>query len=310
MNFFKRSNSNSKSNINSSNNSNTNGSRQSFILSFSSPPVNPLSASNNNRNTLQMNDMNNTQQQLELGAQHQMQMQMGAQQQQQQMQMQQRSLDTFKTEFTQFTTLEFFDCFIKSASNMGLLKTPLPNQLTRYHVRTASIQLLQAARIDAQDLILTDDVNGGTIALNHRGLFQVESYLAFKVETKAATNIQRLWKGYTTRKRLLNAFLAESTLIEKQRQQKVMRQMPGQVVQQKMMGEQQQHHHQSESSLLPPPPIEKNSVSQQQKPLQPAALSSSLLHETGHLEEYINKLSSMYHSILHAQRPPSVSIGL
>jgi hypothetical protein len=156
------------------------------------------------------------------------------------------------------------------------------------------MQLLQAARIEVQDVIVTDNLNGGTIALNHRGLFQVESYLAFKVETKAATNIQRIWRGYITRKRLLNKFLAESVQIENQRKHHQQQPQLQPQISVKNIAEKQRQS-------LPPPPTEMNRMSLQQ--LQPAALS---LPETGHLEAYVYKLSSMYYNILHAQRPPSV----
>jgi hypothetical protein len=46
--------------------------------------------------------------------------------------------------------------------------------------------------------------------VTEKGIHQIQSYLAMKIEAKAATDIQKIWKGYITRKRVLNYFMKKS----------------------------------------------------------------------------------------------------
>ncbi|KAI8900915.1 hypothetical protein BC833DRAFT_204702 [Globomyces pollinis-pini] len=105
-----------------------------------------------------------------------------------------------------FSMMDFFDRFVRSANEKGLLRTPLPTPLSRALIRTSSIQLLQAARLDPQDVTLHEDNYGGTITLTSFGLQHIVQFLNFKQQSKAATNIQKVWRGYVTRKKVAYMF--------------------------------------------------------------------------------------------------------
>ena len=108
----------------------------------------------------------------------------------------------------QFSTMDFFDRFVRPASEKGLLRTPLPTPITKQHVRQCSIQLLQAARLSPEEVRVVDDNYGGTIAVSKHGLSQVMAYLQYRQQTKAAIVIQKTFRGFVTRKVLAAHFLS------------------------------------------------------------------------------------------------------
>jgi hypothetical protein len=107
-----------------------------------------------------------------------------------------------------FSTMDFFDRFVRSANEKGLLKTPLPTPLSRQHIMMTSVQLLQAARIDKRDVRIEDDNYGGTIQLSQLGLAQIHGFLIHRQQQKAAIMIQKWWRGYRVRKQLGAEFQA------------------------------------------------------------------------------------------------------
>lgn len=101
------------------------------------------------------------------------------------------------------STAEFFDRFVKYASDRHLLRTPLPKVITQSHIFHSTVQLLEAARIEQQDISVQNDQFGGTISITPAGLEQVRKFISTLERNKAATNIQRVWRGYAIRKTLL-----------------------------------------------------------------------------------------------------------
>ncbi|KAJ3311019.1 hypothetical protein HDV04_004439 [Boothiomyces sp. JEL0838] len=100
-----------------------------------------------------------------------------------------------------FSTMDFFDRFVRPANEKGLLRTPLPTPISRSHIRASSIQLLQAARLESHDVSVQDDNYGGIINLTNNGLNQIIAFLVYKQQAKAATTIQKHWRGYSSRKK-------------------------------------------------------------------------------------------------------------
>jgi hypothetical protein len=99
-----------------------------------------------------------------------------------------------------FSTTDFFDRFVRSANEKGILKTPLPTPLSKNHIFLSSVQLLQAARLDKRDVVVQDDNFGGIIWLAPAALTKIQRYLNEKLMNKAAIMIQKVWRGYTIRK--------------------------------------------------------------------------------------------------------------
>jgi hypothetical protein len=102
-------------------------------------------------------------------------------------------------EMIPFSTMDFFDRFVRQANDKKLLKTPLPTPLSKQHILLSSIQLLQASQLDKKDVRIEEDNYGGTIMITQRGLDKVQDFLSFRLQDKAATTIQKVWRGYRVR---------------------------------------------------------------------------------------------------------------
>jgi hypothetical protein len=105
-------------------------------------------------------------------------------------------------EFIPFSTMDFFDRFVRQANEKKLLKTPLPTPLSKSHILLSSIQLLQASQLDKRDVRIEEDNYGGTIFITQKGLDQVQDFLWFRQQEKAAILIQKVWRGYRVRANL------------------------------------------------------------------------------------------------------------
>ncbi|KAJ3271482.1 hypothetical protein HDV01_006612 [Terramyces sp. JEL0728] len=128
-----------------------------------------------------------------------------------------RSSDSPEQERISFSTMDFFDRFVRPANEKGLLRTPLPTPISRSHIRASSIQLLQAARLESQDVSVQDDNYGGIINLTNNGLNQIIAFLVYKQQAKAATTIQKHWRGYNSRKKSRGLMKQPSKEIETDR---------------------------------------------------------------------------------------------
>jgi IQ calmodulin-binding motif len=168
----------------------------------------------------------------------------------------------------QFSTMDFFDRFVRPASEKGLLRTPLPTPITKQHVKHCSIQLLQAAKLQPENVRIFDDNYGGTIILSKQGLAQVMGYLQYRQESKAAIMIQAVYRGYATRKHGI----------------RTLRQSPSDIP----------------SSQRQSSPAIPSSQLSQSPPAMPAVDSDSL-------DVYISQISALYHTILTAHRSTSVN---
>ena len=117
--------------------------------------------------------------------------------------MQQQSLSLKSTSERISVTLsmmDFFDRFVRGANEKGLLKTPLGTPLSKEAVSKASIALINAAKVPDSEFIVTRDNYGGTVGLTQAGLSQIQRYLIFTQQSKAAVVIQKYYKGYKARK--------------------------------------------------------------------------------------------------------------
>jgi hypothetical protein len=110
-------------------------------------------------------------------------------------------------EFIPFSTMDFFDRFVRQANDKKLLKTPLPTPLSKAHILLSSIQLLQASQLDKREVRIEEDNYGGTIMITQRGLYKVQDFLWYRQQEKAATMIQKIWRGYKVRASQTQEFL-------------------------------------------------------------------------------------------------------
>jgi hypothetical protein len=110
-----------------------------------------------------------------------------------------QSVQQFNNGGVTFSTMDFFDRFVRSANERGLLKTPLPTPLSRNHILLSSIQLLQAARLEKSSVKVQDDNFGGTIWITEESLNQIQLFLEYRHHSKAALLIQKVWRGYQIR---------------------------------------------------------------------------------------------------------------
>jgi hypothetical protein len=106
---------------------------------------------------------------------------------------------TGTSEFITFSTMDFFDRFVRQANDKRLLKSPLPTPLSKNNILLSSLQLLHACKIEKRDLVIEDDQYGGTIMITEKGLKKIELYFASIQQEKAAIIIQKVWRGYRAR---------------------------------------------------------------------------------------------------------------
>ncbi|KAJ8329483.1 hypothetical protein QVD99_005572 [Batrachochytrium dendrobatidis] len=99
-----------------------------------------------------------------------------------------------------YSMLDFFDRFVRAAD--GTKNTSLPTPISRQFIRSKAVALLKTARIPPSEVTIFEDNYGGTISISQGAISAIHNFVKFRHYSRCATNIQRVWRGYTTRRQL------------------------------------------------------------------------------------------------------------
>jgi hypothetical protein len=126
-------------------------------------------------------------------------------------------------ENTAFSMIDFYDRFVRVTTQHGLLVEPIHIPISRESIEDASVELLQAADMNPDEVGIVQDDFGGTVILTPAGLEKLYDYINSLQEGKAAIVIQRAWRKYRNSPYVVRLrYLKDYVLVVSEQYQKVL----------------------------------------------------------------------------------------